>query len=439
MTDALFQSRRRFLRRAALAGSAAAVFPWLGRARAADAPPKRLLLLFTPHGTVWDQWRPGGGETNFTFSPILSPLAAHRDKLLIVDGLHMVSGTQYYIPHTYTMPVIWTGSPIDTASTLFYREDHNQSFGWNTGVSIDQALASRVAGADPYPTLEFAYGAGGLHPARRMIYAAPSQPKNPLDGPAAAHAALFGAFDPNATEAAARARRRKSVLDTVLADFGSRRGKLSAADKARLDAHADSIVEVEKGLTANLEACEKPVAPNGVTAETAMDLQSDLIVAALSCGLTRIASFQLRIADNDNTLYPWLGINSSGHHAMSHDNSAPTQAKLAELYTWYSRRVAHLLSRLAQTPDVGGTNLLDNTLVIWTSELGQAWNHDIKNVPVVLAGGEGVGLRGGRYLKVTGQRMNRLLVTAAHAMGAADITTFGSLDNGTGPLAGVLK
>jgi hypothetical protein len=437
MTDANFWARRAFLKRAAIAGSAAALFPWLNHAKAAVAP-KRLLLVYTPHGTVWNSWRPGGGETDFTFSPILNPLAAHRSKLLIVDGLKMVTGTQYYIPHTYTMPVLWTGSPIDTNSTLFRREDHMQSFGWNTGVSIDQAIASQIAGTEPYGTLELGHDTRGLHPANRMIYSGPSQPKNPLDGPAATFSALFGALDPNLAQAAKDARRRKSVLDTVIADFASRKGKLSAADKARLDAHADSLREVEKVLTADAVTCEKPATPTGVNSQTAMDKQSDLLVQALACGFTRVASFQMHVADNDTTLYPWLGIDSGHHHSLSHDNSPATQAKLAGLYTWYSGRIAHLLDKLATTDDVDGTKLLDNTLVVWASELGQAWNHNIDNIPVVMAGGAGVGLRGGRYLKVTNMRFNRALITAFHAMGLTNVNTYGTLDNGSGPIPGAL-
>ena len=105
-------SRRAFLQQVGLAGGAAALFPWLDRVQAQAAPAPKLLLFFTPHGTVWDRWRPTGGETDFTLSPILMPLSEHREHIAIVDGISMVSGTDYYIPHTYTMPLLWTGSPI---------------------------------------------------------------------------------------------------------------------------------------------------------------------------------------------------------------------------------------------------------------------------------------------------------------------------------------
>ncbi|NUO52019.1 MAG: DUF1552 domain-containing protein, partial [Polyangiaceae bacterium] len=182
---------RRSALRAAAGGSALALFPWL-RAAAAPTPP-RLLLFFTPHGTVWDQWRPTGGETNFTMSPILEPLTAHKDKLVIVDGIELKTGTSYYIPHTYTMPVLWTGSPIDTNAAEFCRDDHMQCFGWNTGVSVDQYIASQLGGTPtPYSTLELGYGCGGLHPATRMIYTAAGMPRSPLYNPETAYNTLFG-------------------------------------------------------------------------------------------------------------------------------------------------------------------------------------------------------------------------------------------------------
>ncbi|MCA9580398.1 MAG: DUF1552 domain-containing protein [Myxococcales bacterium] len=432
-------SRRSFLRLGA-AGSALSLFPWLeSPASAADVPPKRIILYYTPHGTVWDQWRPGGGETNFTFSPILTPLSKHRDKIIIVDGAHMISGTEYYIPHTYTMPTLWTGSPIDTSSSLFERMDHGQSFGWNTAPSVDQVIANQLPQTTPYKTLEFGYLSGGLHPNARMIYTGAGLPKNPLDTPKRAFDGYFGAIDPDSGVASDNAARRKSVIDAVYADFKSRRGKLSAQDRMRLEAHANSIREVEKQLVGSNASCEETIEPTGVTTETAMDRQSDLIAAALGCGMSNIASYQHRQADNDATLYPWVGITSGGHHPLSHDSSAPTQALLAKLYTWYAERFAYLLDRLAATPDVNGTTVLDNTLVIWGSELGQAWDHNIDNVPFVLAGGAAGKLRGGRYLKVTNTRNNRILVTAFHAMGLTNVQTFGSLDNGSGPLSGALS
>lgn len=432
-------SRRNFLTQLALSGSAAALFPWLN-AKAQAKPAPKLLLFYTPHGTVWDQWRPSGGSTDFKLSPILEPLAAQRQNLVIVDGIQMVSGTDYYIPHTYTMPLLWTGSPIDTAASGFCRADHGgRCFGWNTSLSVDQYIAAQLKDNLPYPTLELGSSCGGLHPATRMIYSAPGSPKNPIDDPVRAFQTLFGRVDPNAQAAAKAALRKKSVLDAVTADLSGRRGRLSPSDRTRLDAHAGALRELERALGANLAACQRPGMPASVSSESAMDRQTELAAAALGCGLTRIVSMQHRIADNDNSLYPWAGLSMGGHHTLSHDSGAAAQATLAKVYQWYSARFAYLLDKLAKTPDVDGSSVLDNTLVIWGSELGRGYDHDIKNVPFIFAGGAAGKLKGGRYLKVPSPRHNRVLVSACHAMGLSDVKKFGSLDNGEGPLPGLFS
>ena len=228
------------------------------------------------------------------------------------------------------------------------------------------------------------------------------------------------------------------MLDAVRQDLGSRRGKLSADDRTRLEAHETALRDMERALVPSSVLCERPGRPADVNSETAIDRQLELAVSALGCGLSRIVSVQVRIADNDNSLYPWVGLSTGGHHTLSHDSGAASQATLAQVYTWYAARFAHLLDRLAMTPDGDGTSLLDNTLVIWGSELGRAWDHDISNIPFIFAGGAAGKLRGGRYLKVSAARQNRVLVSACHAMGVEDVEKFGSLDNGGGPLAGLL-
>ncbi len=144
---------------------------------------------------------------------------------------------------------------------------------------------------------------------------------------------------------------------------------------------------------------------------------------------------QVRVADNDNTLYPWVGLNSGGHHTMSHDSGSSAQSTLALVYNWYAQRFKYLLDKLASTPDSDGRSVLDNTLVIWGSELGRAWDHDINNVPFVFAGATDI-LRGGRYLSGSVIQHGRVLVSACHAMGLSN-EQYGSLDTGSGPIPGL--
>ncbi len=409
-------------------------------ARAAKAPPKRLVLFFTPHGTVWDDWRPTGTATNFTLGSILQPLAAYQDRLALIDGMQIRSPYDHRVPHTYDLPALWTGSPIDTEADLFERTDLGVSFGWNTGTSVDQFIGTELPLTTPYRTLEFGVGTGnGLHPARRMIYTGPAAPLDPFDGPQTAWNALFRGFEPGKTSAAAAlAARRASILDRVTQELASVRETVSAADRVRLDAHTDAIRELELTLEADV-VCTPPTDPGLVSFEQEMDAQLDMLVACLACGLTNIATFQHKIGDNDTSLYDWLGITTGGHHLTSHDTSQGAQDLLSGLYTYYAERFAHLLQQLDRLPEGDGT-MLDHTLVIWGTEVGIGWNHDVSNVPFVVAGGAQTGLIGNRYHDLRGQNYghNRLLVSACHAMGLSTVGTYGTTDEGSGGVPGLL-
>ena len=275
-----------------------------------------------------------------------------------------------------------------------------------------------------------------------MIYSAPGVVKNPIDTPEQAFSTLFGGLVPTDPAVVEQKARRKSVLDTVLKDMNSRRAKLSSADKLRLEGHAESVRELEARLisdnTTPQPACNPGTAPSGSTAQTATDDQIRVAVAAMGCGLTNILSLQMRIADTDSSPYPWLGV-SEGHHDLSHGTSSTNRTKLTAIYKWYAERFANLLTGLAATDDPSGGKLLDNTLVIWGTELGDGYSHDHNNTPFILAGGPSV-VRGGRYLRLSGQNHHRVLVTALHAMGLTDVSRYGSLDTrgSSGPLSDVL-
>ena len=125
---------------------------------------------------------------------------------------------------------------------------------------------------------------------------------------------------------------------------------------------------------------------------------------------------------------------------MTHapDSDTATWAQVQAIYTWYATKFGELLDRLAAIPE-GGGSMLDNTLVVWGSELGKGNTHSFAQIPFVLAGGAGGALRPGRFLQVpAGTTHNRLLVSICQAMGATAINTVGNTDTGTGPLPGLL-
>ena len=164
----------------------------------------------------------------------------------------------------------------------------------------------------------------------------------------------------------------------------------------------------------------------------------DLITAALACDLTRFASFQWSFSDNDGNSYPWLGI-TEAHHELTHQDPKQypdTVGKQIKIKNFYATMFASLLSKLDAVPEGQGT-LLDNSIVVWGSELGDAFTHNPEPTPFIVAGGAGV-LKVGQHLDCQGQYHNRLLVTLCQAFGATEVSTFGQTDTGTGTLAGLI-
>lgn len=429
--------RRDFLRAGATAAAASSLFPWLSKANAQPTRLPRLILFWTPHGTVWNHWRPTSGVTN---SMILAPLARHQTKINVLDGIRIWDAYDHRVPHTYDMPAMWSGSPIDTDADDYTRMDHGVSFGWNLGKSVDQEIADRLAVSNPFRTLELGVGCGNAHPATRMIYTGAGMPRHPLDNPGRAYDQVFMGFeDP---EPDLTALRRRSVLDAVIGDLGAVRTRLGASDRIRLEAHESSLREIEMSLgTTDPVMCTVHDRPMGSGLDLTIDQQSQLLATSIACERTRIASMQVRIADNDGSLYEWAGITSGGHHMTSHDQSTTAQDNLAALYTWYAERFAYLLDLLDAIPDGDGVSVLDNSFVVWGSEIGVGWNHDVSNVPFVVAGGAAGRMSGGRYMDLRGMDLqhNRILVDCLRAMGIDDVPTYGSTDNGTGGVPGLLS
>lgn len=437
-------SRRAFLAGLGAGAAAAPFVPLLNASGQEASQPKRLLLFYTPHGTIWNQWKPTGSETAFTLAPILAPLARHQKKLTVIAGLG-IPDKGVGAPHTKGPSLLWTGSTLlDDGS--FNRSDCSGgcTYGWNSSPSIDQLIINAVKPPTAYVSLQFGVRCGGNNPASRMIYSASKQPLEPQTDPWAAFARLFGGTATPSVLAQQRAE-RKSSIDIVKAELDALRLRAAAADRVKIDAHLASLRTIETRLAASQAACAPPALGTKLTAgdaantPTVMDRQFDLIAAALACDMTRFASYQHTIGDNDGTVYSWLDITDS-HHSMTHapDSDSATWGKLQKIYTWYATKLAELLDRLDAVPEGTGT-LLDNTIVVWGSELGKANSHSFAQVPFVVAGGGGGALRTGRFLQpAAGTTHNRLLVSLAQAMGATGISTVGNTDMGTGPLAGLM-
>ena len=439
----------RFARRALLGGLASSLgaLPLLGgkQARGQEQNRLRLILWFTPHGTVYDNWKPSGAGTDFTLSPILAPLEAHKDKLVVLDGLR-IPDVGVGAPHTKGPPLLWTASALNDDMT-FERPDGSGGFyhGWNSAPSVDQVILQARGSSTPYSSLEFGVRSGGNHPGTRMIYSAPEAPLAPETNPWDAFDRLIGEIGKTQEELELQRAERLSSLDVIAGELEALSGKLGSNERTKLDAHLTAVREIEQRLQADPIVCEGPALGDAVDANTSantpvvFDRMIELMASSLACGLTDVASMQYRVGENDGGYtYDWLGITSLEHHLMSHegDSNEAARAELTKIYTWYSERFAYFLDQLAAIPDGDGT-LLDNSLVVWGSELGKGNTHDFEHVPFVLAGGAAGKLVTGRYLTYGAVEHNRLLVDICRLMGH-DVDTFGHTDVGHGGLKGLV-
>lgn len=436
-------SRREFL---TALGASAAVAPFLPLYSAlaqTTGTPKRLILWWTPHGTVREHWLPTGSESSFTLGKILAPLAPFQKKITVLDGLSLDPGLA--TGHE-TFPALWTGSPQPVVNDQVTCTD----FGW--GISVDQTVAAELGKSTPYKSLELGFQAfsGQNCPGTRMIFSGPNQPIAPSEDPWDVWDRLFGAqLSPSALS---RLRtERKSSIDVVLAELTDLRALAPAEDKKKIDAHLENLRAIERRLSLAAAACKAPAFPTkpGDIYGTdkmpmILDLEADLIAAAMACDLTRVASVEVTKGDNDGSVYKFLDpAMVDGHHDLSHkgDSDQTARDQMTKIYTFYAERFAYLLGKLDAIVEDNGKTMLDNSLVVWGSEVSKGNEHSTSPMPFVLAGSAGGALRSGRFVTTPSDTWhNRLLVTICHAMGLKNISTFGTSDmgKGSGPISSLL-
>ena len=435
-------SRRGFLAGMGASAALAPFVPLLNASGAESATPKRLVLFFTPHGMVRDNWisKDGGGQ--WSLGPILEPLSHHQDKLVLVDGLTMLGEETLGAPHTKGLPLLWTASPLLDDDT-FERDDGDgvYTYGWNSARSFDQLIAEELASDTPYRSLEFGVRTGSSHPGHRMIYSGAGAPLASQDDPYRSLTRLFGAGS-TAAELEQLNAQRGSILDLVKSDLYRLENRVPKADRIKIESHLDAIRDIEKTVASGI-ACEPPEIPGGLSTTNMADIpqvfaaQLELMARAMACDLTRVMSMQFSVGENDHIVYDWLGVDYEIHHLITHENTVAANADVSLIYTWYAQQVAYFLDLLAEIPEGDGT-VLDNTLVLWGSEISRGWDHSFENMPFVLAGGCGGAIQTNQILRAPGVEHNRLLVSACHAMGVTNVEEFGLTDIGSGVLPGLL-
>ncbi len=437
--------RRRFLGSLGALGATAGglvlpLFHSLREAKGSPEPwPRRLVIVYTPNGTIPSMWPPRGSEHSFDLGPILAPLAAHQRDLLVLHGVAMES----------CLSDVGDGHARGTGHLLTAVDlIPGPNNGIGGGISVDQVIARHVSGGTPHASLELGVGVAQGGVGSHISYRGAARPLPVENDPARVFSRLFGAGAGHEAALRDRRERRKSVLAAIDRELSGLKSRLSGADREKLAAHLEAVHELEERARAQgKSSCIVPHPPERLAVAEAnvpahARMQIDLLVTALACDLTRVSTLMLGNAVS-HLSYRWLGL-SQEHHEITHlpgEVDGKGSGALAKILHWHAEQFAYLLQRMKEVREGDGT-MLDHSVVLWANELSRGDVHAHDDIPFVLAGRAG-GLRPGRYLrypnepgKSHGPPHDRLLVSLCHAMGMGDVQTFGKAC-GRGPLPGL--
>ena len=389
------------------------------------------------YGTQHNLWSPAAYGKSFDLTPTsMAPLESFRDYITIV------SNTDARMAEAFTTPEI--GGDHFRASSVFLTQSHpKQTMGSDlfVGTSFDQIYARQFGQDTAIPSMQLCIEAvdhsGGCEYNYSCAYtdaiswASPSEPLPMLRDPRAVFDTLFG-VGATPEDRARRRREDKSVLDTIIASIDRMKRQLGAADRARLNDYLDDVREIERRIQ-NVEARNRsgesrefPDAPVGVpdSYDEHVKLMFDLQAVAMASDVTRVFAFKLS-RDVSGRVFPQTGVTTGFHNASHHAERAERILDFAKINTYHVSLVPYFLERLKRTPDGDGT-LLDNTLMIYGSPMGNPNVHNHKRCPLFLAGKAGGQLKGGLHIKAPdGTPMANVFLSAARMLGMKDVNSFG--------------
>jgi len=423
--------------------------------------PVRMAMLYMPNGVRADRWTPSGSSGNFKLSPILSPLEAHREDLLILTGLQnkaSFSGDGHYVK---------TGGWL-TGTTISKTTGSDINSG---GVSMDQIAAQKIGQNCKLPSLELGTErvATGIdtNVNYTRLYASHISWKTPTStlpceiNPRVAFDRLFRTRSP---KGAKQALDQQSVLDIVSEDTKRLQAKLGAEDRLKVDQYLDSIREVERrieneantlgagenldpALAKQMDELDKRISKAMGKASREEELNSlprfdhgehsrimmDLIVLGFWSDSTRVSTFMF---GNDVTgrNFSFLEGVNGGHHDLSHhSNDGSKLDQYERINRWHVEQYAYMLGRMKQIREGEGT-LLDHSMIAFGSPIRDGNSHNPRNVPIVVAGSANGKIRTGRHLEFEeGTPLCSLWLSMLEKAGARTP----SLADATRPLVGV--
>ena len=391
-------------------------------------PKQRLIVMFTPNGTIPDQFWPEKIGEDFEHKTIIKPLEPFHDRMLILRNLHNKVGGDGD-NHMRGMSCLLTGIELFPGNVM---GGGNTPAGWSKGISIDREICKHLQSKEETRTrfgaLHFGVGVQDTaDPWTRMSYDGPNQPVTPLADPYNAYRKLYG-----------NGREKKqvlSILDDLRGDLDKVSSKLPESDRKLLIEHTKLVnrmdQEYAKGSSLSNLTAQPPELPEGLRNQNDNlpqlgRLQIDMLVNSFVNDFARVATLQYTKSVGQAKMN-WLDIDDA-HHTLSHEPDKNKEAydKLVRINTWFAEELTYLLKKLENTPEPGQKGcMLDHTLVIWTNELGKGNSHTLNNIPFVLAG-NGFGFRMGRTINCENDAHNRFLISLAHAVGHP-LETFGNV------------
>jgi hypothetical protein len=389
----MFVTKKHLSRRTMLKGAGAALcLPLLdamipaGTAFAdTDAAVKpRVGFVYVPHGAVEKFWVPKSAGKGFEFSPILKPMESMRDYVTLFTNIRNKSGERQNPPHGITEQT-W----------LTIQDPQLSTWGPEAGISLDQMIAKAIGRDTPLASLELCAEPGGA-----TSYTGLNR-SLPLEGnPRKVFNTMFGPGDSNA-DRVARLKATDSLLDYVLEASRSLDRKLGTADRALVSDYLQSVREVEQRVSKLMAKAdslgELPDAPRGTPDDFTelVDVQFEMVALAFQTGQTRVASLRM-IKEASMRTFPSINVDEAYHPLSHHGENPEKQEKLRRVQTWQMERFAKFAQKL-QSIKEGGHNLLDTSMILYGSNLGNSDLHNCSQLPTLIIG-KGGNFKGGQHI-----------------------------------------
>ena len=449
----MFISKTHISRRTVLRGMGATIaLPLLdamvpagvAQAQTAAAAKTRLACIESVHGTAGATafgaskhlWSPAATGRGFDLSPsAMSSLEPYRDYLTII------SNTTARGAEAQNLPEI--GGDHFRSSAVFLTQAHpkqTQGSDVEVGVSLDQIYAQRFGQDTPIPSMQLcienidqagscAYGYACVY-MDTISWASPTQPLPMVRDPRAVFDQLFG-LGATPEQRSAQRKADRSILDWVAEEFVRLRPRLIPSDRARLGDYLDDIREIERRLQAiearntSGDARELPDAPAGVPDDfdEHVKLMFDLQAIAFASDITRVFAFKTG-RDASGRVYPKSGVSTGFHPASHHGGREDRILQFHQINKYHVSLVPYFLEKLKKTPD-GDGSLLDHSLIVYGSPMGDGNTHNHVRCPLFLAGHANGKLKGNLHIYTREAPMANAMLSMMHMLGLNDVQSFG--------------